>query len=86
MRVSNNGAEISAHSSAGLYYAVQTVRQLVEDGAGEKFLAEVEIHDWPSVAYRGFMMDTSHGPLPTEDEIKRRIDFLARWKANQYYL
>jgi hexosaminidase len=31
-------------------------------------------------------MDTSHGPLPTEDEIKRQIDFLARWKANQYYL
>ena len=36
-------------------------------------IPEVEIHDWPALAYRGFMMDTSHGPLPTEDEIKRRI-------------
>ena len=59
---------------------------MVEENAGEKFLPEVEIHDWPALAYRGFMMDTSHGPLPTEDEIKRQIDFLARWKANQYYL
>jgi hexosaminidase len=32
------------------------------------------------------MVDTSHGPLPTEAEVKRHIDFLARWKNNQYYL
>jgi hypothetical protein len=86
LRISSNGAEISARSSAGLYYAVQTIRQMVDENAGEKSLPEVEIHDWPALAYRGFMMDTSHGPLPTEDEIKRQIDFLARWKANQYYL
>jgi len=85
LRVSSSSAEIRAPSSAGLYYAVQTIRQLVEETAGEKFLPEVEIHDWPALAYRGFMMDMSHGPLPTEEEIKRQLDFLARWKANQYY-
>lgn len=85
LNVSSSGAEIRARSSAGLYYAVQTIRQLVEERAGERFLPEVEIRDWPSLPYRGFMMDTSHGPLPSEDEIKRQIDFLARWKANQYY-
>ena len=85
LRVSNGGAEIHARSSAGLYYAVQTIRQLVEETAEEKFLPEVEIHGWPALAYRGFMMDTSHGPLPAEEEIKRQLDFLARWKANQYY-
>ncbi|MEA2539889.1 MAG: hexosaminidase, partial [Acidobacteriaceae bacterium] len=26
------------------------------------------------------------GPLPTAKEIERQIDFLARWKANQYYV
>ena len=46
----------------------------------------MEIRDWPSLAYRGTMVDMSHGPLPTEAEIKRQLDFLARWKANQYYL
>src|SRR5207245_9991608 len=49
-------------------------------------IPEVEIRDWPSLAYRGTMVDMSHGPLPKEDEIKRQLDFLARWKANQYYL
>ena len=81
IRIDATGAEIRARSSAGIYYGVQTLRQLVEG----KALPFVRIEDWPAMAYRGFMMDTAHGPLPTEDEIKRQIDFLARWKANQYY-
>ena len=86
IRIDSRGAEIRARSSAGLYYGVQTMRQLVEGDSGDSFLPDVTIHDWPALAYRGFMMDVSHGALPTEDEIKRQIDFLARWKVNQYYL
>lgn len=85
VRIDTRGAEIRARSSAGLYYGVQTMRQLVEGEGSDAALPEVSLHDWPAMAYRGFMMDTSHGPLPTEAEIKRQIDFLARWKANQYY-
>ena len=69
-----------------MYYAAQTLPQLVEGTGDAASLPEVEIHDWPSLPYRGIMVDTSHGPLPTEAEIKRQIDFLARWKNNQYYL
>lgn len=85
LKVTPEGAEIRARSSAGLFYGVQTMRQLVEGNGPRASLPEVEIEDWPSVAYRGFMMDTSHGPLPTEAEIKRQIDFLSRFKTNQYY-
>ena len=31
------------------------------------------------------MVDFSHGGLLTEEEIMNQIDFLARWKMNQYY-
>ena len=85
LKVTTEGAEIRARSSAGLFYGVQTLRQLVEGWGDQSGLPAVEIRDWPALAYRGFMMDTSHGPLPTESEIKRQIDFLARFKANQYY-
>ncbi len=85
VQVTPSGAEIRAGSSAGLFYGVQTVIQLVEGSGPEAVLPAVEIDDWPALAYRGVMMDLSHGPLPTVDEIKRQIDFLARWKANQYY-
>jgi hexosaminidase len=86
IKVTSDGAEIRAKSSAGLFYGVQTLLQLVEGSGAEAAIPEVEIHDWPSLAYRGTMVDMSHGPLPTEEEIKRQIDFLSRWKDNQYFL
>ena len=85
LTITSGGVELRAVSSAGLYYGVQTLCQLAE-GAGESAaLPEVTIHDWPAFAYRGTMVDMSHGPLPTEGEVKRQLDLLARWKANQYY-
>lgn len=86
LKVSPDNGEVEATSSAGLFYGVQTLCQLIEGSTGEAVLPDVEIHDWPVLAYRGTMVDMSHGPLPTESEIKRQLDFLARWKANQYYL
>jgi hypothetical protein len=85
LKITPSGGEVEANSSAGLFYAVQTLRQLIEGGARDAVLPEVEIRDWPALAYRGTMVDMSHGQLPTEDEVKRHLDFLARWKANQYY-
>jgi hexosaminidase len=86
LSVREQGVKIHARSSAGIFYGTQELRQLVEGEGAQAVLPLVEIHDWPSMAYRGTMVDISHGPLPTEKEIERQIDFLARWKANQYYL
>ena len=86
LKLTPDGGEVEATSSAGLFYGVQTLCRLIEGNAAEAMLPEVEIHDWPSLAYRGTMVDMSHGPLPTEAEIKGQLDFLARWKGNQYYL
>jgi hexosaminidase len=86
LSVSERGVRIHAQSSAGIFYGIQTLRQLVEGSGPDAVLPQVEIHDWPSMALRGTMVDISHGPLPTEKEIERQIDFLARWKENQYYL
>ncbi len=85
LRITSTGGEVTSPSSAGLFYAAETLLQLVEGSGAGAALPEVEIDDWPSLAYRGVMFDLSHGPLPTEDEIERQIDFLARWKGNQYY-
>lgn len=86
LSVTEQGVKIHARSSAGIFYGAQSLRQLVEGEGAQAVLPAIEIHDWPSMAYRGTMLDISHGPLPTEKEIERQIDFLARWKANQYYL
>ena len=83
LNVTPSGATIRARSSAGIFYGAETLRQLVEGEQAE--LPAVDIHDWPSLAYRGTMVDMSHGPLPTVEEVERQLDFMARWKANQYY-
>ena len=86
LQVTPGGVRISGHSSAAVFYAIQTLRQLVAGEGDATWLPEVIIRDWPSLAYRGTLVDVgSEGPMSTEDEIKRQLDFLARWKTNQYY-
>ena len=79
------GAVLRARSSAGLFYAAQTLLQMVEGEGEQARLPAAEVRDWPALAYRGFMMDLSHGQLLRVSEIERQIDLLARFKANQYY-
>jgi len=84
VRVTTQGATATARSSAGLYYAAQTLRQMVEGRGDAASLPEAEVRDWPAFAYRGYMMDFSHAQLPTPDEVRSQLDFLARFKTNQY--
>jgi hypothetical protein len=85
IRIDAGGAEIRARSSAGIYYGVQTMCQMFEDGA-ESSLPEAVITDWPEMAYRATMVDISEGQLLHVAEIKRQLDLMARLKMNQYFL
>ena len=85
LKIVPDGAEIRAVSSAGLFYGMQTLLQMVEGMGSLAVLPGAEIRDWPALAYRGFMMDLGHGQLLRVPEIERQIDHLARFKANQYY-
>jgi N-acetyl-beta-hexosaminidase len=85
LKVTKTGVEISAPSSAGLFYGVQTLLQMAEGTGEQTTLPVTEIRDWPTLAYRGFMMDFSHGQLLRVSEIERQIDLLARFKGNQYF-
>lgn len=86
INITSRGGQLRARSSAGLFYGVQTLCQMVEGNHRTAVLPDAVIHDWPSLAYRGVMVDASEGPTPTTEEIKRQIEFLSRWKINQYYL
>jgi hypothetical protein len=85
LEVTPKGAEIRASTSAGLFYGIQTLLQMVEGSGRQAVLPTATIRDWPALAYRGFMMDFSHGQLLRVSEIERQVDLLARFKANQYY-
>ena len=53
IEVRATGAEIRAGSSAGLFYGVQTLLQMVEGTGAQAALPAAEIRDWPALAYRG---------------------------------
>jgi hypothetical protein len=85
--ISADGIIVRGHSSAGEYYGVQTLLQMIEHGLdGALRLPYAHVEDWPALAYRGTLMDAgSEGPMLTFDEVKRQIDFIAKWKGNQYF-
>ena len=85
--ISKTGISINSRSSAGIYYGVQTLLQMTEhDVSGSPSFPFVEVEDWPAFNYRGTLMDVgSEGPMLTVEEIKHQLDFLAKWKGNQYF-
>lgn len=85
LRITPQSIQINAQTSTGLFYAIQTIRQLLQGAGKAAYLPVVSIDDRPTLAYRGIMMDFAHGGMLTVAEVKRQIDFLARWKTNQYY-
>jgi hexosaminidase len=85
LQVTPQGAEIRGRSSAGIFYGVQTLLQMVEGTGANAVLPVAEVKDWPALAYRGVMIDFSEGELIRVSEAERQIDLMARFKANQYY-
>ena len=85
LSISSNGVRLHGQTDAGVFYAMQTLRQLIEEAPSGPTLPFVEIRDWPSLPYRGFMIDMSHGGVLTIDEVKQQLDALAQWKGNQYF-
>lgn len=85
LEVNPRGIKLQANSSAAIFYAAQTLKQLLKVKDGKIIIPFLSLEDWPSMPYRGFMMDMTHMQLPTIKEIKNQLDFLSQWKVNQYY-
>ena len=58
--VTPEGIEIAASHPAGLFYGVQTLRNLIRDHAEADFLPGCRIVDWPDLELRGFYFRTRH--------------------------
>ncbi|PST82482.1 beta-N-acetylhexosaminidase [Pedobacter yulinensis] len=70
---------------AGLFYAVQSMMQLLPEKSGNVVNIPVaEINDYPRFAYRGTMLDVSRHFQPVSF-IKKYIDLLAQYKINTFH-
>ena len=80
LRVDAQGIRLQAASAAGLFYGLQTLRQLLEQSGGEG-IGFVTIEDAPRFAWRGVHLDVGRHLFPVE-YIKRQLDLMARYKFN----
>ncbi|MEA2661775.1 MAG: hexosaminidase [Chloroflexota bacterium] len=74
--------EIAARDPRGLFYGIQTLRQLL--AASPKAVPAVRIEDAPRFPYRGLHLDVGRHFFPV-DFIKRYIDLLATFKLNTFH-
>ena len=75
------GVIVTANTAAGAFYAIQTMRQMVESGEWQTGI----IGDYPRFEYRGVLVDISRH-FRTVDFLKRQIDMMARVKLNRLHL
>ena len=75
---------LSASSHHGLFYAAQTLKQLLFIEKGNHALSSVEIYDQPQLDYRGLMLDVSRHFFSVE-QIKKTLDLMALYKFNTFH-
>ncbi len=80
----NDGIALTAETSAGIFYALQTAKQLVLGDGPNATLQVATIRDWPAMKIRGLHDDLSRGPIDTLDFQKKLIRTLAAYKDNLY--
>ncbi len=91
--VKPNRIRIEAKTAAGIFYAVQSLLQLlpvqIEQNARQKNISWslhcIKIEDAPRFQYRGIMLDVARHYMPLEF-IKKLIDLLAMQKMNRLHL
>jgi len=80
LKLTSDGACVTAADSDGLFYGVQTLLQLFVLGKPED-LRPLVIDDWPQYKLRSFMVDPGRAPY-TLPLLKRTVSILARLKMN----
>ena len=82
LNLEENKVVIHAQSAAGLFYAIQTLRQIFENKT--VFCAEIE--DEPDFPERGFYHDITRGKVPKLETLKKLVDEMAYYKLNSLQL
>ncbi|MBT2366956.1 beta-N-acetylhexosaminidase [Streptomyces sp. ISL-10] len=89
-----DGIAVHGGGAAGVFWGVQTLRQLLGPAAYRRapvrrdtrwVVADTFIEDAPRFAWRGLMLDVSRHFMP-KDDVLRRLDLLAAHKLNVLHL
>jgi len=81
------GIRIVGQSSAGVFYGLQSLRNLLPapTPTGGLVLPALRVVDAPRFGYRGFMLDVARNFHP-KPAVLRTLDLMARYKLNVFHL
>lgn len=92
LTITEKSVNLTANKPAGLFYGVQTIRQLLPSKVelataqqGPWKMSTGTIRDYPVYGYRGSMLDVARHFFEVE-EVKTLIDQLATYKMNRFHL
>ena len=84
LTIFSTGIVITAYDELGAFYAIQTLRQIVESPVAEDGKVPcMQIRDWPDLKYRGVVEGFYGEPWSHEARLSL-IDFYGRFKMNYY--
>lgn len=87
IKINKNSISILGQSQAAIFYAKQTLFQLLSYCQTEnKALPCLLIKDKPDFERRGYMLDISRDKVPTMETLYSLIDLLASLKINEFQL
>ncbi|MDL2223194.1 beta-N-acetylhexosaminidase [Bacteroidales bacterium OttesenSCG-928-M11] len=84
LSVKSQKIEIEAITEKGVYWAMQTLRQLIVKQKNKSYFEGCEIIDYPAFRIRGFMQDVGRTYISL-DELKREIAKLSEYKINVFH-
>lgn len=84
LQVTDRLIKVEALTERGVYWALQTLRQLQTRRGNGTAIRCCKITDWPAFRVRGFMQDVGRSYISLE-ELKREIEILSRFKVNVFH-
>jgi len=76
-----NNITIEAADGAGVFYGIQTLKQLIQ---AKKPIPTLEINDSPAFAWRGYMVDVGRN-FQSIALLKQQIEVMAAYKLNVFH-
>ncbi len=84
LKVSAEGVTLRANTRFGALRGMETLLQLIQNGAENTAIPYVTIDDAPRFPWRGLLLDSARHFMPL-DAIKRQIDGMAAAKLNVFH-
>ena len=74
---------IRAQMATGIFYGIQSLRQLIKSEAGKWIIPKLTITDYPALSWRSFMLDEGRY-FKGEKVVKQILDEMALLKMNVF--